>query len=120
MAENDRIKLYIDEDVWGGLAAALRERGYDATDVHEAGREGGTDEEQFAFAALQQRALLTYNKKHFIPLFIEWWHAGRTHFGIVVSVQLEPGELLRRVLNLLERETAVSIANQVISLEVYK
>jgi len=120
MAEGDRIKLYIDEDIWGGLAKALREREYDAADVHEAKREGQSDEEQLAFAVLEKRALLAYNKKHFVPLAIEWWHAGRPHYGVVVSVQLEQGELLRRVLNLLERETAESIANQVIPLELYK
>jgi hypothetical protein len=37
-----------------------------------------------------------------------------------MSVHLEPGELLRRVTNLLERETAEGIANQIIPLELYK
>jgi len=120
MAESDQIRLYIDEDVWGGLAAALRERGYDAVDVHEAEQEQVSDEQQLVFAVLKQRALLTYNKKHFVPLAIEWWEAGRPHYGIVISVQLAPGELLRRILNLFERETAESIANQVLSLEAYK
>ena len=120
MAEGDKIRFYIDEDVWGGLAARLREHGYDATDVHEAEQEQASDEQQLIFAILQNRALLTYNKKHFVPLAVEWWEAGRPHFGIVISVQLPPGELLRRVLNLLERETAESIANQVIPLENYK
>jgi predicted nuclease of predicted toxin-antitoxin system len=120
MADTDRIRLYIDEDVWAGLAATLRDRGYDAINAQEEQRKQFTDEEQLTFAALNQRALLTYNKKHFIPLAIEWWHEGRTHYGIVVSTQLEQGELLRRVLNLLERETANNIANQVIALETYK
>jgi hypothetical protein len=99
MTEAESIRLYIDEDVWGGLAKALREHGYEALDVHEAKREALSDEEQLTFAVLEKRAVLSPNKKHFIPLAIEWWHAGQPHYGIVVSVHLEPGELLRRVLN---------------------
>jgi len=34
------IRLLIDEDVWDGLAAALREAGYDAVSVAEIGRKG--------------------------------------------------------------------------------
>ena len=120
MAERKQIRLYIDEDIWGGLAATLRARGYDAIDAHEAKQEEASDEAQLVFATLQSRAMLAYNKKHFVRLAIEWWESGRPHYGIVISVQLEPSELLRRVLNLLERETAESIANQVIPLEYYK
>jgi predicted nuclease of predicted toxin-antitoxin system len=122
MTDEEKIRLYIDEDVWAGLAAALREKGYDAVDVHEAdrGNKNIGDEEQLEFAVLQQRAFLVYNKKHFVPISIEWWQAGKPHFGIIVSVHLPQGELLRRVLNLLERETAKSIENQVIHLEAYK
>jgi hypothetical protein len=120
MAEARPIRLYIDEDVWGGLAAALRERGYDAANVHEAERDGLSDEEQLAFAASAGRAILIYNKRHFVHLAVEWWAAERPHHGIIMSVHLAPGELLRRVLNLLERETAASIADQVIALEYYK
>lgn len=122
MADVEKIRLYVDEDLWAGLAAALRERGYDAIDAHEAdrGNKNIGDEDQLAFAVLQERAFLAYNKKHFIPISVEWWHAGKPHFGIIVSVHLPQGELLRRVLNLLERETAQSIENQVLHLEAYK
>jgi len=114
------IRLYIDEDVWGGLAAALRERNYDAVSVHEAGRTGLPDEEQLAFAIREERAILTYNKRDFIPLAREYFYTGQTHWGIVVSRQLAPGELLRRVLNLLKTSSADDIRNLVIFLEAYK
>lgn len=40
-----KVLLLLDEDVWLGLAAALQERDYDATSVHELGRTGLSDEE---------------------------------------------------------------------------
>ena len=38
MAEENSIRLFIDEDVWLGLAEALRERGFDAVHVYEVDR----------------------------------------------------------------------------------
>jgi biotin operon repressor len=35
----------IDEDVWTGLAEALRQAGYDVVSVNEVGRKGLSDEE---------------------------------------------------------------------------
>jgi hypothetical protein len=40
------IKLFLDEDVWTGLAFALREAGYDAVSANDVGRKGLSDEEQ--------------------------------------------------------------------------
>ena len=38
MAEDEPIRLFIDEDVWLGLAAALRERGFDVIHAYEVAR----------------------------------------------------------------------------------
>lgn len=115
-----KIKLYIDEDVWGGLAASLRKRGYNAVDVHEVNRENYSDEEQLAYAAALGRAILVYNKQDYVPLAREYFYAGRSHWGIILSCQLKPGELLRRVLKLLESASAKDIKDKVIPLESYK
>jgi predicted nuclease of predicted toxin-antitoxin system len=120
MNQGSKVKLYIDEDVWGRLAAVLRDRGYDALDVHEANREALSDEEQLAYAVSQGRAILTYNKQDFVPLAREYFYAGQPHFGIIISCQLEPGELLHRVLNLLNSVPAEEIKDLVIPLEAYK
>lgn len=120
MNQGSKIKLYIDEDVWGGLAAALRDRGYDALDAHEANREALSDEKQLAYAVSQGRAILAYNKQDFVPLAKEYFYAGQPHFGIIISCQLEPGELLRRVLNLLSLVSAEEIKDLLIPLEAYK
>jgi hypothetical protein len=48
-----------------------------------------------AFAAIQGRAILTYNTRHFVPLVKLWYEAGREHAGVILSIQLPPGELHR-------------------------
>lgn len=51
------IKLLLDEDVWVGLAEALREDGVDVVTVTELGRKGLSDEEQLAFAISHLRTI---------------------------------------------------------------
>lgn len=120
MSPRSQVKLYIDEDVWGGLAAALRERGYDAVDVHEMEREGHSDDEQLAYAATEGRAILVYNKRDYVPLARDYFYSERPHWGIILSRQLGPGELLRRVLRLVEATSAEEIKDLVIPLGMYK
>jgi predicted nuclease of predicted toxin-antitoxin system len=116
------IRLYIDEHVWRKLAAELRERGFDAVNVYDAGRTGLSDEEQWEYAAIQERAFLTFDKDggRFVTMASEWFYAGRLHYGLIVSAQLERGELLRRVLRLLDAVTADEMMNTVRFLEEFK
>jgi len=112
MAEDKPIRLFIDEDVWLGLAATLRERGFDAIHVYEVGRGGLNDREQMAFAIQQRRAILSHNKRHYIPLVAEYYWAGRVHYGILLIDQLPRGELLRRVEAFLQHHQADEVKNQ--------
>jgi hypothetical protein len=48
--------------IFGPVARELRERGFDAVNVADVGREGFSDEEQWRFAAAEGRALLTFDK----------------------------------------------------------
>jgi len=75
-----------------------------------------------AYAADQERAILTFDKdgSRFINLASEWFYAGRTHRGLIISGQLERGELLRRVLRLLNSVTADEMMNTVRFLEEWK
>jgi len=113
MAEHEPIRLFIDEDVWLGLAAALRDRGFDAIHVYEIARGSLNDREQMAFAVQQQRAILTHNKRHCIPFVAEYYWADKGHYGILVVAQLPRGELLRRVETFLQQHQADKIKNQV-------
>ena len=116
------IRLYLDEHVWRKLAAELRERGFDAVNVAEVGREGFSDEEQWRFAAAEGRALLTFDKDggQFVDLVADWFYSGQQHYGLIISAQLPRGELLRRMLKLLNSVTAEDMANSVRFLEEFK
>jgi len=110
MPESD-IKLFIDEDVWSGLAAALRRAGYDAVAVSEVNRRGFSDEEQLAYATAEGRAILSHNIQDFAPLAETCFFEGIDHCGIIVARQFEKGKLLRRTLALLDGLTAQTLAN---------
>jgi hypothetical protein len=70
--------------------------------------------------AEQGRAILTYNVKHFVPLAELWYEAGRDHAGIILSDELEQGELTRRAVNLLAAVSAEEMKNALRFLQEFK
>ena len=106
-----RLKVLIDEDVWTGLAEALRQAGYDAVSVSELERRGLSDEEQLIFAAVEERTIITHNIQDFASLAELYFERNLPHAGIIVARQFEKGELLRRVCHLFEALTADDLAN---------
>ncbi len=117
------VSLYTDEDVTSDLAPALRRRGYRAQSTVEAGNDAFSDEAQLTYAAESGMAILTHNIRDFVPLARTWFLANREHSGIILSEQFNHnqfGELLRRVLRLLNRWTADDLRNQVLFLQQFK
>lgn len=117
------VALYTDEDVTADLAPALRRRGYTAQSTAEAGNFRIPDENQLTFATERRMALLTYNARDFIPLGQRWYRGGREHAGMVISEQMSQrrfGELLRRVLRLLDALTAEEMHNRIVFLQQFK
>ncbi|HYN86987.1 MAG TPA: DUF5615 family PIN-like protein [Ardenticatenaceae bacterium] len=115
--------VYTDEDVTTDLAIALRARLYLAESAAEAGNLELSDEEQLAYAAQHGMAILTYNIRDFAPLAEAWYFGGREHAGIIVSEQFsqeEFGELLRRMLRLLDRRSADDLRNRITFLQEFK
>ncbi len=106
-----RIKLFLDEDVWLGLAETLREHGFDVVHVNEVDRTGLADTAQLDYAAQNGRAILTHNVKDFVPLATTYFFDERPHPGIIITPQLEKGELIRRTLNLLRNLSDEEINN---------
>jgi predicted nuclease of predicted toxin-antitoxin system len=106
-----QVKLLLDEDVWVGLAAVLREAGHDALSVNELARKGLADEDQMAFAAAEGRAIFTHNIQDFAPLAEVYFNQGIAHAGIIVARHFDKGELLRRTLALLDTLTSEQLAN---------
>lgn len=108
-----KLRLFFDEDVHAALAVALRKRGLDAVHALEIKRLGLPDEAQLDFAAEENRCLVTFNVGDFVRLHNRWMDTGRDHAGIIVSKQLPVGEALRRLLALLQQESADSMRGQV-------
>lgn len=104
-------RLLLDEDVWQGLAAALRSAGYDAISVTEAGYKGLSDDEILNEATAVGRAVLSHNIQDFAPLAEAYFFQNRSHAGIIVARQFEKSELLRRTTALLATLTAEALAN---------
>ncbi|HEY1717923.1 MAG TPA: DUF5615 family PIN-like protein [Verrucomicrobiae bacterium] len=107
-----KLRIFLDEDVHAALAAALRKRGHDAVLALEEKRLGLSDESQLNFATQENRCLVTFNVGDFVRLHNRWIDAGREHAGIIVSKQLPVGEMLRRLLALLQKENADSMRGQ--------
>jgi predicted nuclease of predicted toxin-antitoxin system len=104
-------RLLLDEDVWAGLAPALRKAGYDAVSISELKRKGLADPEQMAYAIAQNRVFLTHNIRDFAPLAQLYAEQEIEHPGIIVAAQFEKGVLLRRTLVLLQSVTPEQLAN---------
>ena len=105
------IALYTDADVHGELAEQLRAREYDALSAVEAGNADLSDLQQLEFAISQGRAILTFNIQDFEPLHKHYVNSGRDHFGIAVCDQIPIGEVLRRVINMLDQIDAEQMKN---------
>ena len=114
------IKLLLDEHIWEGLTEALTQRGYDVIHINNTEQRGIDDETLLAFATAEGRPVLTYNARHFIPLVRLWYEASRAHTGVIVSIQLPPGELLRQVERLLATLSADELKNTVRWLQEFK
>jgi predicted nuclease of predicted toxin-antitoxin system len=126
MADTPRIfiALYTDEDVTSELAPALRERGFDAQSVAEAGMLEKDDPDQLAYAAKNDMAILTCNAADYLRLAEEYKATEQSHSGIIISSEQYSrkrfGELLKLTLHLLNTLTADEMQNAVVYLQQFK
>ncbi|MFQ5780088.1 MAG: DUF5615 family PIN-like protein [Nitrospiria bacterium] len=114
------VKLYLDEDIDPLLAQVLRDRRIDCLSTQEADHCGLPDADQLAFAAEQERAILTFNVKDYVQLAREYAISNKHHRGIVVSNHLPFRELLRRVLGLILRHTHEGLNDKLLWLQDYE
>ena len=117
---DEPIKLLLDEHIWVGLAEALTQRGYNVVHLNQTQQRGIDDEPLLAFAAAQERAVLTYNVRHFVPLVRLYYETEQAHAGVILSTQLPQGELQRQVLNLLATLSADELRNTARWLQEFK
>jgi uncharacterized protein YbjT (DUF2867 family) len=79
------VKLLLDEQISGKVAARLRERGHDvAAATEDPSLRGLRDPDLFEAAQKQGRALLTYNRVDFEPITREFARESREHHGLVL------------------------------------
>ena len=104
-------RLYLDEDIHKLVAEAMRLRGFDVVSVFEAGLCGLDDSEQLAHAATEHRAIVTFNIADYVKLHLEYLASGKEHYGIILSEQISIGEIIRRLLALLNKFTADELKN---------
>jgi predicted nuclease of predicted toxin-antitoxin system len=114
------IKLFLDEDVWLGLASTMRERGFDVLHVYEVDRGEMSDADQLAYAAQEQRAILTQNAGDFVGLVREYYERNHSHAGVILSPHISKSELVRRTLNLLRALSAEEATDTVRHLSDYR
>ena len=112
MGENSP-KLLLDEHIWAFLAKLLREQGFDVIHVNEVNLNATPDEKILQFAAGEQRTVVTFNVRDFVPLAVQYYEDGKEHYGVVISKEISHGELKRRVTKLLESVTAEELMNAV-------
>ena len=107
----DPPKLYLDENIQGSLLAQLRRHGIDVTAPTEAGMLSKSDDQQLAYAATQQRAILTFIVRHFEQVHAEFLMAGWEHWGVLLSKEEPVGVLLHRLLRLVNTLSAEDLKN---------
>ena len=94
------IQFFTDEDVYGAVATQLQNSGFDAVSTPDADRLGVSDESQLAWAAQENRVLVTFNVSDFARLHYQWLGDGRHHAGVIVSRQRPIGEVVRGLLHM--------------------
>ena len=79
------MKLLLDEHYSPAIADQLQAPGYDVVSVRGVGMDGTDDEPLLVWAAGQQRALLTNNVSHFVPIVQHWAQTGQQHYGVLFT-----------------------------------
>ena len=113
-------KLYLNEHLSPRLAEQLRQHGFDVTATLEAKRGEADDDEQLAYAASEQRALVTFNHKDFAVRHERYRAEGKEHWGIILSTEERVDVLRRRLLRLLNTLSADELKNQIRWLNEFK
>lgn len=102
------MRLILDAHVSGrAVASALREKGHDvfAIDEHR-DLEGLDDDGVLALAAEEERILVTFDVKDFMPLLRQWGSEQRLHAGCVLISRIAAnqfGELIRSIVEVLDQ-----------------
>jgi hypothetical protein len=78
-----------------------------------------SDREQLDIAVAQRRTLVTFNVRDFVAEARVYAQEGRDHWGIIVSDQLQVGEVVRRLTKVLGRYSASDMRNRFVWLQTF-
>lgn len=97
------------------IIAALRREGFDVLTTAESDRTGIEDDEQLEFAARNNRAVYTFNVRHFAQLHREYLETEREHCGIIVipAQHSDTRTKIRRLVTFLRTTDADDFRNQI-------
>ena len=79
------MRLLLDEHYPPALAERLTAAGVDSVHLRDLGLEGAGDEAVLEAATAGERALVTNNVRHFVPIARRWEAEGRTHAGLAFT-----------------------------------
>jgi predicted nuclease of predicted toxin-antitoxin system len=113
-------RLHLDEHLSPQIAVQLRKFGYDVTSSQEAVLLSKEDRDQFAYAAAEQRVMVTCDVADYMHLHEQYVTANQEHWGLVLSTDLPTNILLRRLLRLVSEVSAPELKNQVRWLNDFK
>src|SRR5258707_15780461 len=85
--------LYADENFKYAVVQHLRSYGHDVVTVQEAGEQGSGDAQVLAYATAAKRAVLTFNRRHFVKLHKQT----RGHAGILACTNDDAKALANRI-----------------------
>ncbi|MGE0642594.1 MAG: DUF5615 family PIN-like protein [Nitrospira sp.] len=104
----------MDEHIPLTVSVVLQARGIGCVTTRDAGNLGCSDEAQLTFAALQRRAIFTFNHRDFILLARRWHETGRSHNGIILSKELALPDLIRRLHRFITQYHTMDFTNRVV------
>ncbi|MCZ7356290.1 MAG: DUF5615 family PIN-like protein [Candidatus Methanoperedens sp.] len=114
MNEENRIKIYTDENVNVAIVDGLRRRGVEAWSAIDKKKLGLSDEEQLKYA-LEERATIFTHDDDFLSMAAE---SGMEHYGIIYVHQqhLSVGECIRRLKAIVETMSPEEMHNRILFL----
>src|SRR6266480_503770 len=113
-------KLYLNEHLSPRLATQLRSYGFDVASSHGAGMLSSNDEERFALAVSEQRAIVTFNFGDYVQLHERYIAGAKEHWGIILSTEERTGTLMHRLIRLLNSVTGDELKNTIRWLNEFK
>lgn len=91
------MRFFLDEDLSDEVARIARNLGLDVCSVHEVGRRGLDDDEQFIYAAENGMIMVTRNRNDYLILNEEFRRAQRPSCGLLIVPTRLPGDRPARV-----------------------